>query len=191
MKNDIPKIKFFYSPIYDLLLTEYEGKYFDKGQKKEVENYIQRLQIEWQKVNKPILKFLLKIFQNNLRKKEIICYIVKYFKFSGISHPLTIKMTTDVKEAIINLVHELIHIFLSKKKWKKISQNLVKKFPHEELEITLHIYINFIQFQVLKKFFEKPVIKKMLRKYKKLKRTAKAWKIVLKEEDTLHTLLKI
>lgn len=191
MENNIPRIKFFYSSIYDRLLTEYEGKYFHEKQEREIENYIRRLQVSWRKINKPILRFLLKILKNKWSEKEIKCYVVKYFRLSGISHPLTIKMTKDIKEAIINLIHELIHIFLPLRKWKKISSNLAKKFPHEKPEIILHIYINFIQLQVLRKFFEKSVIKKMLRKYKKLKRTGKAWEIVLMEEEILHKLLKI
>ncbi|PJA01974.1 hypothetical protein COX73_03215 [bacterium (Candidatus Gribaldobacteria) CG_4_10_14_0_2_um_filter_36_18] len=191
MKNGVPKINFFYSPIYDFLLTEYEGKHFHKKQKKEVENYIRRLQILWQKVNKPILRFLLKIFKNNWSEKEITCYIVKYFRLSGISHPLTIKMTRNLEEAIINLVHELIHVFLPLEKWRRISQNLVKRFPNERPEIILHIYTDFIQLQALKKFFGKAATKKMLKKYKKFKRTGRAWKIVLREENNLRKLFKV
>jgi len=189
MKTDIPKIKFFYSPIYDFLLTNYEGKYFNELQEKEVKKYIRRLQIKWNKVIKPILRFLLKILKNKFKEKEIICYVVKNFRFSGISHPLTIKMVPNLEEAIINLIHELIHIFLSPKRWKKISRKLIKKFPNEKPEIILHIYINFIQLQVLRKFFKESIIKKMLIKYKKLKRIGKAWIIVLREEETLSKLL--
>lgn len=190
MENDLPKIKFVYSPIYDALLSEYEGKYFHEKQKREIIEFIKKLRKEWRKIKKPVLKFLLKIFQNDCGKREIICYIVKYLKFSGISHPLTIKMTKNIPEAIINLIHEFIHLFLSLKKWKRTSQKLLKKFPHEKPEIILRIYINLIQLQILKKFFKKPVIKKMLKKYKKLKRTGRAWEIVLIEEEALHKLLK-
>ena len=190
MKANIPKIKFFYSPIYDLLLTHYEGKHFDELQEKEVKKYIQKLRMRWKKVSKPILRFLLKILKKEFKGKEIICYIVKNFRFSGISQPLTIKMVPNPEEAIINLIHELIHNFLSLEEWKKISQKLTRKFPKEKPEIILHLYINFIQLQVLRKFFKESTIEKMLRKYKKLKRIGKAWKIVLREEDTLFKLLK-
>ena len=185
-----PKIKFLYSPIYDCVLTEYEGKRFNENQKKEVENYIQKLQIKWREVEKPVLEFLLKTLNSKWNGKEITCYVVKHFRISGISHPLTLKMTRNVEEGLSNLIHELIHIFLPLKKWEKISQKLIKKFPEERPEIILHIYVNFVQLQVLKKFFKKALVKRMLKKYKRFKRTGKAWEIVLREEKNLKKLLK-
>jgi hypothetical protein len=186
-----PKIKFLYSPIYDDVLTEYEGKRFNENQKKEVENYIQKLQIKWREVEKPVLEFLLKTLNSKWNGKEITCYVVKHFRISGISHPLTLKMTRNVEEGLSNLIHELIHIFLPLKKWEKISQKLIKKFPGEKPEIILHIYVNFVHLQVLKKFFKKALVKRMLKKYKRFKRTGKAWEIVLREEKNLKKLLKI
>lgn len=191
MKDNFPKIKFVYSPIYDAVFTEYEGKYFNEKQKEEAIEYIQKLQKEWQKINRPVFEFLLKIFPNDYKNKEIICYVIKYFKFSGISHPLTIKITKDVREGTINLIHELIHIFLSPRKWEKISQKLAKEFPNEKPEMILHIYINFTQLQILKKIFKKSVIEKILKKNRRLKRTGKAWEIVLKEEAILHKLFNL
>jgi hypothetical protein len=190
MKTKIPQIKFFYSPIYDYVLTEYEGKRFNENQKKEVENYIQKLQIKWREVEKPVLEFLLKTLNSKWNGKEITCYVVKHFRISGISHPLTLKMTRNVEEGLSNLIHELIHIFLPLKKWEKISQKLIKKFPEEKPEIILHIYVNFIHLQVLKKFFKKALVKRMLKKYKRFKRTGKAWEIVLREEKNLKKLLE-
>ncbi len=193
MKKKIPQIKFFYSQIYDAILTEYEGKNFSKRQKEEVEKYIKKFQREWKKIEKPILKFLLKIFPKAKENEKIVCYFVKNFKISGISHPLTIRMSKDVQKDISTLIHELIHIFLvcEKQKWKKVFKTLMKKFPKEKRYTIVHLFVNFVHLKVLKKFFPKSTVQKLIREYKKFKRIGKAWQIVLKEEKNFQFLFKI
>lgn len=180
---------------YDRLLTEYEGKIFNVKQIQEIEQFIQRLQSKWRKINNLVCRTLNEIIGNKWRDKEIECYVVRYCKYNGISHPLTIKMNPDLDFIYSTLVHELAHILVfyncNSKKYKNIIQELNRRFPNEGPRVIRHIYINFIQFQVLKKLFNQDFLKKILKRELNFREAGRAWDIVLKEEGNLGGLFKI
>jgi len=187
-----PKIKFIYSFPYDRLLTNYENKTFEEKQEKEIKQYIKKLQTRWNKINGSVCRTLEKIVGNKWREREIKCYVVKYCKYNGVSSPLTIKLDTDTDYVIDTLIHELIHILVSHnfKKYKKIEQKLKKQFPKENQKIILHIYINFLELEVLKKIFEPDFIDKIIKRTLNFKGIGKAYKVVLNKWDTLEKLFK-
>jgi len=189
MKKNFPKVIFFYSAIYDRLLTEYEGKCYEEKQKEEIEKFIRKFEKEWRKIEEPLFKFLLTVISPKNIKKEIICYVVKNLKWTGFSHPLTIKMST-IWETKSTLLHEIIHIlFLRSNKRKIILQKLRKRFPFESHRTLEHIYVILLHYLVLKKLFKKKTIKNLLAKYQRFKETGKVWKTVLENEKELKRLL--
>lgn len=191
MKTLYPKIKFIYSLPYDCMLTKYENKNFQERQIKEIQIYIRKLQAKWNKISKPVYQALRKLSQSDWQEKEIKCYVVKNCKYSGISHPLTIRMEKDFNLILDTLIHELIHILVTFdiKKYKKIEKELKNIFPQENQRATLHIYINFIEYQILKKVFSKKIVDKVIKRNLKLTRIKRAWEIVLSKENELKNYL--
>jgi hypothetical protein len=64
------------------MLAEYEGKEFDEIQfRKEIQDYIKKLQPKWQKIEKSVFRALKEIVKNEWQEKEIKCYVVKYCKY--------------------------------------------------------------------------------------------------------------
>lgn len=180
---------------YDRLLTEYEGKFFGTKQIQEIEQFIQKLQPKWDKISNSVCRALEKIIRNKWQDKKIKCYVVKYCKYNGISHPLTIKINADFDFIYSTLIHELTHILVfyrcNSEKYRKILQELKRQFPNEEPRIIRHIYINFIHLQVLKKLFSQDFVNKILKMKPKYRKIGKAWRIVLEEEESLGKLFKI
>lgn len=189
MKNLYPKIKFVYSFPYDRLLTKYESKAFSKKQADEIEKYIKKIQSQWNKINDSVCQALEEIIKNKWQKKEIKCYVVKYCKYTGISNPLTIELDPDFDFVLATLIHELAHILVCHniKKYRKIEQRLKRQFPkvRGNRRTILHIYINFVELQVLKKIFSPGFVNKILKKERTFKGIKKAWRIVLSKEDVL------
>lgn len=105
MKNLYPKIKFIHSFPYDRMLTGYENKTCSERRVKEVGRHIKRLQIRWSKINNSAFRTLETIIKNKWQEKEIRCYVVKHFKYSGISNPLTIKLAPDFDFILATLIH--------------------------------------------------------------------------------------
>lgn len=193
MNSRCPKIKFIYSSPYDRLLTEYENKVFTQKQAGEIEKYIRKLQAKWDKVSNSVCQILEGLVKNKWQEKEINCYVVKNCKYNGISNPLTLKLNPDFDYAIETLIHELAHIITSYnfEKWGKIEQKLKRQFPKENQRTVTHIYINFIELQILKKLFNQVLIDKFIKRNLKLKGIGRAWKIALKEGDNLKKLFRI
>jgi len=193
MKNFYPKIKFVYSLPYNGMLAEYEKKDFD-GEKnfKEIKEYIKKLQPKWRKIEKSVCRALQEIVKNKWKEKEIKCYVVKYCKYSGISGPLTIRMEPDFGYVFDTLIHELTHILVGYdfEKYKKIEEKLKKKFHGQELRIIRHIYINFIELQVLRKLFSPEIVNEIIKRNLTFKGIGKAWEIVLNEENDLKRVFK-
>ena len=77
------------------------------------------------------------------------------------------------------------------KKFKKIVQKLKKSFPKENPGTIRHIYINLIEFQVLKHLFNRKFIEKIIKRNLPHKGIKRAWEIVLKEVDNLKKLFEI
>ena len=190
MKNLYPPIRFIYSFPYDKLLTEREGRIPNKKQVKEVKNYIRKFQREWNRNSDSIFKTLKELTKNEWNEKEIRCYVVKHCKYSGISQPLTIRMEEDFDSAFDTLIHELAHIIVSSdmKKYRNVEKKLKEQFSREKQIIILHIYINFLELQVLKKIFTEKIINKIIKRNLRLKGIKKAWEIVLTKEKNLKKL---
>jgi len=194
MKNFYPKIKFVYSLPYNRMLAEYEKKDFDEIQfSKEIRKYIKKIQPKWRKIEKSVCRALQEIVKNKWQEKEIKCYVAKYCKYTGISDPLTLKMEPDFGYAFDALIHELAHIIASYdfEKHKKILEMVKERFPNESPKTILHIYINFIELEALKKLFSRESIEKIIKRNLTLKGLRRAWEIVLNQENNLKDLFKI
>jgi hypothetical protein len=194
MKNLYPKIKFVYSLPYNRMLAEYEGKEFDEIQfRKEIQNYIKKLQPKWRKIEKSVFRALKEIVKNEWQEREIKCYVVKYCKYTGISDPLTLKMEPDLDYAFDALIHELAHIIACYdfEKYKKILEIVKERFPNENPKTIRHIYINFIELKALKKLFNREFVEKIIKRNLILKGLRRAWEIVLSQENNLTHLFQI
>lgn len=192
MKKTYPKIKFVYSLPYNKILAEYKNERFEEEKSfREIKNYIKKLESKWNKISNLALRALQEITKNKWQEKEIKCYVVKHFKTGGISAPLTLRMESDFDYVISVLIHELAHIIAryNFEKYKKILKKVKKKFPNKPLTVIRHIYINFIELQVLRKLFNKNFVNKILKKHLTLK-GKEAWQIVLKNEINLRELFK-
>ena len=193
MKNFYPKIRFVYSLPYDRMLTEYEKKEFNEIQSsKEIKDFIKKLQPKWDKISNSVCRSLQEVVKNKWKEKEIKCYVVKHCKYAGISAPLTLRMEKDFDYLFDILIHELAHVIVGYnfEKFRKIKQKLEKRFPNENPFIIRHIYINWIELQVLKELFNQKFIDKILKKILSI-RGGKAWIIVLTKENNLKHLFKI
>jgi hypothetical protein len=193
MKNLYLKIKFVYSLPYNRMLTEYEKKEFDEKQNfEEIKEYIKKLQPKWNKISDSVCRTLKEMVKNEWREKEIKCYVVKYCKFSAISTPLTLRVEKDFDYVFDILIHELAHILVGYdfEKYRKIEQKLKERFLNENPFIIRHIYINWIELQVLKRLFNQKSLDKILKKVLSV-RGNKAWNIVLTKENNLKSLFKI
>jgi len=193
MKNLYLKIKFVYSLPYNRMLAGYEEKNFDENRfAQEINEYIKKLQPKWDKISNSVCQTLQEVVKNKWQEKEIKCYVVKYFRVGGISAPLTLRMEPDFDYAFEILIHELAHILVGYdfKKYKKIEKKLKERFLNENPFIIRHIYINWIELQVLKRLFNQKSLDKILKKVLSV-RGNKAWNIVLTKENNLKSLFKI
>lgn len=193
MKHSYPKIQFVYSSPYDRVFTEYENNVFSDKQAQEIKEFIEKLQFKWDKINNSVCRALEKIIGSKLQEREMKCYIIKYWKYNGLSSPLTIKMDDDFDVIYSTLIHELVHILIvsNSDKYKKVWSELKKRFPNEIPRVILHIYVNFIQLQVLRKLFKQDFVNKIINREANYKEVERAWEIVLKEEKKLMKLFRI
>jgi hypothetical protein len=176
------------------MLAEYEGKEFEEIQfRKEIQNYIKKLQPKWEKISKSVFRALKEITKNKWQEKEIKCYVVKYCKFSAISTPLTLRADKDFNYVFDILIHELAHIIAGYdfEKHKKILERVKERFPNENSKTIRHIYINFIELKTLKELFNQEFVKKIIKRNLILKGLRRAWEIVLNQEENLKHLFKI
>jgi len=154
----LPKIKFVNSSPYNRLFIK--EKYYDTDVSKEIESFIDKLQHKWKSVGKKILKEIDRVgFKWKIDK--IDCFIVKNLPLSGISLPLTIKVSKDIDFAIYILTHELVHVnFYGEKRCYNIKNLLRKKFKEKPLIIN-HILVCAVTRRVITDIFGDKFFRKM------------------------------
>ncbi|MFA4817499.1 MAG: hypothetical protein WC608_02095 [Parcubacteria group bacterium] len=179
----IPIIKFCFSPIYNSFFERFvkfpiHGKEFPAV--KEVIKKMNRLEKEWRKIEKKILKGLVKYTNLNWQKKEIDCYFVG--KCIPFSDPLTICPRENNKETVNLLIHELIHqlIFQNRnnKKVQNIWKYLEKKYRKESKLTISHIIVHAIHSRIYAEYFSEQEKINNIRRDNQDINYARSWEIV-------------
>ncbi|NCN86884.1 hypothetical protein GW932_03545 [archaeon] len=183
-----PKIEFRYSDVYDRNYREskFIQKYLkEKNQtypdKKEILEYIKKVEKLWNKKSEEILKLISKVSGLKWKEKRIICYVIGVGR--PFSDPLTIRTYgKDTKRFINTLTHELIHnIFIQNTElYKNWNKYLKIQYPNEARITQSHILLSAIHWIILEKE-GKNAIKKEIEKYNKNEDYKKAWEIIKKE----------
>lgn len=181
-------VRFAYSQILDRTLSEMVGK-FEPNQSTEVRNEMLALAEEWHKYESKVIDELEKYPPYKFTPKFVKCYLVKNLYYTGISDPLIIKIGDDSDLFMATLIHELVHISISQEETNLVTK-IKQEFPDViELKTQLHIVVNFIEYQILKKMFDKNVLDKIMERELSLKGLKNAWDIVLASEDRLCQII--
>jgi len=181
-------IRFTYSQILDRTLSELMSN-FELNQTVEVRNKMFSLAKEWHKYEAKVIAELKKYPPYKFNPPEIKCYLVKNLPYTGISDPLIMRFENDNDLVIATLIHELVHISISQD-----NDDLVAKIKQEFPEITefrtqLHTVVNFIEYQILKKLFDREVLDKIMKRELSLQGLKKAWDIVLANENKIEKII--
>jgi hypothetical protein len=182
----IPKVIFKYSWIYDqnwkkwIRISKRKiGKYPSKRQ---ILNYIKKVEKLWRKYEKKILKELSTITGLKWRSRFICCYVVG--QCIPFSDPLTLPVYEKKQDYFIDtLVHELIHQLFtqnsekSRKAWKYIE----RKFKNESFKTRIHIPLHAIHTHIYLKFFGEERLRRNVETMSFLPDYKRSWEIVQKE----------
>jgi len=199
-KMKIPKVIFYYSTIYDEVLSGKPNNY------KRTENAYKaqrKFQKYWDNKERKILTTMSKISGFKWHSEKIVCYL-SYFAPFSYSAPLTLKIRDRKGFMFTLLVHELCHVLYVSNKKKMISpktkKGIYKKYSKERFNTLLHLSVEAL----LKLTIEK-VFKKDAEKYLKYERTweffpktkrgltyKRSWEIMVKEgpENILKEAIK-
>jgi len=193
----IPKIEFVYSWIYNqtffmLLKREWKLEYLKPSLR-----YTKKLEKEWKKIDKKVLKEMENVTGMRWKDKEITCFLVNHCVHS-FSWPLTVIISGGegkfrrVDHVIDILVHELIHNLFSDNGVYKLDKQLGfdKEFKDELRTTKAHIYLHALHKQLYLKFFNKRRLVRDIAsaKYKSMPGYDRAWEIV--EQYGHENLLK-
>lgn len=190
MNKNVPKIEFRYSWIYDQRYRNSPGiKEFLKKSNLEkypsetkVKNYVKRMEKEWKKCGKRILKELTVITGLKWNEEIIICYVVGIGR--PFSDPLTMKLFKNKNDFIDTLIHELIHqLFIQKINRLKIRKYLKyrnRKYRNESIITRNHILLHSIHKKLYLKFFDKRRLNNDIKKCQNWEDYKSSWEIVEK-----------
>ncbi|NYZ79622.1 hypothetical protein H0N95_00020 [Candidatus Micrarchaeota archaeon] len=178
-----PAVKFVYSYPYDRTMSGLIGKEWSFKNEGMVRKQIKLIESAWAKLEGNVLKEMPRATGLKWKVKEIRCYVNSY----GVpfSDPLTITILTKtgskktMDRIIDNLVHELIHVFLSTSGFKS---SQLKKFKKESPLTRTHIFVHALHKHILLKFFGEERLRKTVDFSNKIKSEkpeyARVWEIV-------------
>ena len=167
----LPKIIFRHSWLYDKSLKR--PAKFKIPNDRVFDTFIQKLERQWKKDGKKILKEIATFTKLKWHQKEIVCYVaIGVIPFSD---PLTLNLRNNID----TLTHELIHrIFSEPENITKIKWHRLKKLYKGESYVTNnHVVIHAVHTHVLKKLFSE---KRLAAEKKSMHNPnyVRAWKIV-------------
>ena len=136
--QNVPKLNFTYSYIYDSTFAELAGKKYTDKAKYEAAAYIKALEKEFSHFSKSVLSGIRNASGLEWQKRIIDVYISKYAPYS-ISVPLTIRITKDAKVGTVILVHELAHNIIFQNQKRVRYEELFRDFSKESMETKYHI----------------------------------------------------
>lgn len=179
----IPKIKFYFSPIYNSFFERFV-KFPDHTKKlsniKEVIKEMKLLEKEWKKIDKKLLRSLAEYANLSWQEKEIQCYFVG--KGIPFSDPLTICPRKNKKDTLSLLIHELIHRLIyqnrNNKNVQKMWKYLEKKYKKESRLTINHIIVHAIHSKIYMEYFSEKEKMSNIQKDNRDMNYAKSWKIV-------------
>ena len=171
-------LKIIFSKSWPQNLKPIRRKGFNAPSQKIINSHIRKLEKEWEKGGRRIIKEISKITNLKWQEKKVICYTT--FGIRAQSNPLILNLRSDVD----TLTHELIHRILSEPdNWDKIRNNwmsLMKKYQGETQITKIHIVIHAIHAAALNNLFGK-------KRFNEVKARVtdsnyiRSWKIVEKE----------
>ena len=183
-------VRFTYSQILDRVLSELVNN-FQPDQTIEVRKKMLALAEEWNKYESQVIEELEKYPPYKFTPQSVKCYVVKNLPYTGISDPLIIKIAEDFELFIATLIHELVHISISQEENNLVTR-IRKEFPETpDFRTQLHVVVNFIEYQILKKLFDKEKLDKIMNRELSLVGLKKAWEIVLTNEDKIGDIVTI
>lgn len=181
-------VKFIYSQIYDRSLSKLAGNFNDE-QIAAISEAVRKMSLVWSEIEAKVIAELNK-YTFNQALGQIECYLVKDLPYTGISHPLTLKVNNDFDLMSATLIHELAHIGIWRQE-KKLVAKMAERFPEiEEYRDLLHVAINFIQLKIMREIFDQQTLNKIMERELSLKGLKKSWDIVLANEEVLSKLFR-
>lgn len=183
----IPKIEFVYSRVYDdmqrnsaILQRKLKLEKEKYPTRKEIINYMKKINKLWKKYEDKILKKISKITGLKWKENKIKCYIVGIIR--PFSDPLTIRLYKDKNDFIDTLVHELIHQIQIQnvKKMKKWLIYIDKNYKNESILTKNHILLHAVHTKIYETIFSKKRLLRDINK-SKIQDYKRAWDIVIKE----------
>lgn len=184
----VPKIQITYSPTYDYILHLYRRKRYTRKKISSGIKYSHELKKILNKILKKFFKILKEITGIEWHDDEKIKVYIVTDVIYPFADPLTIPMKKKKEEALVFIIHELIHLFLISNKDRIKWKEFYKKYGDKKDETKNHILLYAILFLLYPKLFGKKAQK--LLKFEKWwerydlplkKYYLEAWKIVEKE----------
>lgn len=157
------KLIFEYSEPLDEMLTEMSLQPFTEKQEKELINYKNKLEKEWQKIESEVIN-LIESFSKLKFKTDIHCYPIKNMSFKAISSPLIIKQEENIIHAKIILIHELIHRLFTQNK-NQIVPFIAAIYPKKDEEFKIHIPVLTLQKKIMEELFKESDIKEFIKSH--------------------------
>lgn len=173
-------IKFKYSHVYQTTLSP-------KAELipiKKIEASTAFMDAFWKSFGPSIEEILKEITGLSFTEKEITCYLVSDQTFSD---PLTLKIE-NIEDMQDNLVHELMHVFLSGNQIGKTDgwKALFERFDGEFNATKIHLTIHSLHLLITQKLFPDRI--KDIKSYSVWPAYVKSWEIV--EEEGAENIIK-
>lgn len=193
----IPSIYFYYSSIYDEVLSGKPVNYkrIEKGRKVAIS-----FQKYWDKKSYRILTTMSKISHLKWRFDKNICYLSFFAPFSY-SAPLTMRIRKEKERMLTILVHELSHnLFVGNRKKVIPLAKIYKKYAREKRNVRIHVSVEALVKLTIEKVFKKNAEKylkyerwwELFKKGRRPIEYKRAWEIMLREgpENVLKQVMK-
>lgn len=192
IKLMIPKVRFVYAPIYDMVMLElgtglkrYDAKVFGKISKLVWDNnriiakrrYASKLQRHWDMIDKKVLSAMAAVSHLRWKDDSIKCYIMD--SVQSFSDPMTIRASGNLENDIESAIHELGHSLetqnLDRMRWDKY----YRTFKGEIIDVKHHILLHAILKLTYLRAFGPVTTRRYIEMYKDMPRAyTRAWEIV-------------
>jgi hypothetical protein len=183
-----PKIKFVYSPVYEMLIEELKtnnrkhmkklvNRIWDKRRIDRYTKYTQKLQKKWDTIGNKAMNLISKTYKLRWAEKDINCYVLDNIDFS-FSVPTTLKISKDLDWILALAIHELGHR-LEFENLNRINWNAYNiKFRNESETTKQHILLYAVLENVYTKLFGKKKLREYINADKNNADYKRAWEIV-------------